>query len=373
MRVEPTAEAAARAWRARLPHVRQRRTVFQGGLIFAISAAAYVVTYLGFYLLPWWWARWGSLLACPMAIGALFVVGHDACHHALTPIGWLNRLLGRLAFLPAWHPFTSWTHCHNRLHHGGTNLKGRESCFVPFTKAEFERLPAWRRTLEWAYRTPPGIGVFYAIDFWLLRLVFPRRRFVPPERITFLLDRLLVASFFVFQLVVSWQLAQRVDSPVVPPALLALAGVFVPFSLWIWFMGFVSYVQHTHPRMAWYADEAQWSFYHVQLRSTAHVTFPWPIERLLNNIMDHPAHHLDPSLPLYQLPAAQRDLEQQTQHHAVVISWTPWDYLRTCAACKLYDFERQCWTDFQGNPTSALGLPGLPDLQPSDIPGMKSA
>ncbi len=302
---------------------------------------------------------------CPLAIGALFVVGHDACHNALTPLGWLNRLMGRLSFLPAWHPFTSWTQCHNRLHHGGTNLKGRESAFVPFTKAEFDRLPTWRRWLEYGYRTPLGIGVFYAIDFWLCRLVFPTRRFVPPERGVFLLDRLLIAGFFVLQCVVSWQLAHWVPNQIVPTALLALSAVFVPFGLWIWFQGFVSFLQHTHPRMAWYVDEADWSFYHVQLRSTAHVTFPWPIERLLNNIMDHPAHHLEPRLPLYQLPAAQRELEQQTHPHAVVIPWTLWDYLHTCAACKLYDFDRQCWTDFRGNPTSALGLPGLPQVAPA--------
>jgi omega-6 fatty acid desaturase (delta-12 desaturase) len=262
--------------------------------------------------------------------------------------------------LPAWHPYTSWIQSHNRLHHGGTNLKGRESCFVPFTKQEYDQLPAWRRWLEVFYRTPWGIGVFYAIDFWLVRLVFPRGRFVPPERRVFLLDRLLVGCFFVLQVAVATWLTYQTPEPFLPPILMILAGVFVPFSLWIWFMGFVSYIQHTHPQMAWYADEKEWSFYHVQLRSTAHVTFPWPIERLLNNIMDHPAHHLEPTLPLYQLPGAQRELEEQTRPHAVVIMWTPWEYWRGCTACKLYDFDRQCWTDFQGNPTSALGLPGLP-------------
>ncbi len=251
MGAEQTAAAkAAQAWRAQLPRARQRRTVLQGGLTFGIGAVAYLATFLGCFLLPWWWARALSLLLCPLAIGSLFVVGHDACHHALTPIGWLNRLLGRLAFLPAWHPFTSWTHCHNRLHHGGTNLKGRESAFVPFTKAEFDQLPAWRRWLERAYRTPLGVGPFYAVDFWLCRLVFPTRHFVPPERGAFLLDRLLVAGFFVLQCIVSWDLAQQLPDQIVPPAVLAVAPVFVPFGLWIWFQGLVSATSSTRTR-AW--------------------------------------------------------------------------------------------------------------------------
>jgi hypothetical protein len=33
--------------------------------------------------------------------------------------------------------------------------------------------------------------------------------------------------------------------------------------------------------------------------------------------------------------------------------------MELCRACKLYDFERHCWTDFKGNPTSELGLPSL--------------
>ena len=58
-------------------------------------------------------------------IGALFIIGHDAAHNSFTPYGWLNRLLGRLVLLPAWHPYTSWAYAHNTLHHGGTNLRGK--------------------------------------------------------------------------------------------------------------------------------------------------------------------------------------------------------------------------------------------------------
>ena len=92
----------------------------------------------------------------PLVIGSLFVIGHDAAHNSLTPVGWLNRLLGRLVFLPAWHPYTSWTHSHNTMHHGWTMFKGRHPDFPPFTKAEYDALPFWRRMLERVYRSPLG-------------------------------------------------------------------------------------------------------------------------------------------------------------------------------------------------------------------------
>ena len=144
-----------------------------------------------------------------------------------------------------------------------------------------------------------------------------------------------------------------------PPLGYAFFDVILPWMLWVQFMGFISYVQHTHPRLAWYDDPKEWSFYHVQLKSSTHVVFPFPVEKLFNNIMDHAAHHIDPAIPLYHLPQSQRLLEQCCEEHAAVIRWSPWQYLELCRVCKLYDFERHCWTDFEGNATSEPALPGL--------------
>lgn len=359
-RGEATPAEQARAWRAALPRGCRHRTDLRGGVIYALSASLYVLTFLGTFLLPEWWQQLGALLIQPWIIGALFVIGHDACHGSLVRTGWLNRVLGRACFLPAWHPYTSWAHAHNTLHHGWTNLKGREPAFPPFTKEEFDRLPGWRRLLERIYRTPLGIGPYYTIDFYFKCLIFPRGAQRPPSRLAFHLDRLLVLGFLIVQLLAGWWLASLRPDNLVPPVVHAGLGVAIPWLLWIWFMGFVSFIQHTHPRMAWYDREDEWSFYHVQLKSTAHVVFPWPVGMILHNIMEHTAHHLDPSIPLYELPRSQKQLEESCPEHAVVIRWTLWDYFRTCAACKLYDFRRHCWTDFAGVPTTPTGLPGLP-------------
>jgi omega-6 fatty acid desaturase (delta-12 desaturase) len=229
----------------------------------------------------------------------------------------------------------------------------------------------WRRLLERFYRSPVGIGPCYMVDFYGRYLLFPSRRNRSPYTFWFHLDRLQVFCFFLGQLAVAWWLAGTIDAAILPRPVYTFFAVLLPWTSWIWFMGFMSYLQHTHPRMAWYNDDAEWSFYHVQLKSTAHVVFPWPIERLLNNIMDHPAHHLDSQIPLYNLPQSQRLLEETTPEHAVVIRWTPWEYLRICQACKLYDFERHCWTDFRGVATTPCNLPGLarPDAGGASVSG----
>lgn len=348
---------AARAWRAGLPAELRRRSDLRGGLVFAANATLYLLSFLGLFLLPTWWLQLLALAGNPVFIGALFVTGHDACHGALVRTGRLNRVLGRVAMLPAWHPFAGWAHTHNTMHHGWTNFKGRQPDFSPFTKAEFDALPRWRRRLERVYRHPLGIGLYYTLDFYARHLLLPTADRRTPHRRAFELDRLLIGCFFIAQVAAAWLLARLNPDPVLPRAVHATAAVVLPWTLWVWFMGFVSFIQHTHPRLPWYDDEADWSFYHVQMTSTVHVVFPWPVERLLQNIMDHPAHHLDPTIPLYHLPESQRRLERDCPEHAAVVRWTPWEYLRTCAACKLYDFESHRWLNFAGEPTTPPQLP----------------
>lgn len=363
----PAADAA-RAWRSQLPRERRLRSYIRGCAIFALSAVGYVGLFLGMFLLPTWWARLLALSGVPLAIGGLFVIGHDACHNTLTPSGWLNRILGRLAMLPAFHPYTSWAYAHNTLHHAWTNFKGRHPDFPPLSKEEYDNLSGYRKVLERIYRSPLGVGLNYAVEFFLGYLIFPQNKTISRYRIQFELDRLLVVVFIGFQFATGFYLGNTIPGRVMPLGLLVPLAVFVPWMIWIWFMGFVSYLQHTHPRIAWYDNEREWSFYHVQLKSTTHVVFPWPIERLLNNIMDHPAHHLDPAIPLYELPPSQKRLEEMAPAHSVVIPWSIREYFRICRVCKLYDYRKHCWLDFQGNPTTPSGLNGQAFLSSSPDP-----
>ena len=68
--------------------------------------------------------------------------------------------------------------------------------------------------------------------------------------------------------------------------------------------------------------------------------------------MEHTAHHVDMSVPLYKLKEAQALLEENLPEQIIVqrFSWR-W-YFDTARRCKLYDFDRGCWTDFAGRVTS---------------------
>jgi acyl-lipid omega-6 desaturase (Delta-12 desaturase) len=85
------------------------------------------------------------------------------------------------------------------------------------------------------------------------------------------------------------------------------------------------------------------------------------VGRLLFDIMEHPAHHTDSMIPLYRLSAAQRDIESAAPPGGIVQRWTPAFFLHTLACCKLYDYERHAWLDFDGNVTSWV----FPERMPS--------
>lgn len=282
-------------------------------------------------------------------IARLFILGHDACHQAFTPHRRLNRWLGRLVFLPSLTPYSLWEVGHNVVHHGYTNLKGFDFVWEPRTLAEYQALPRWRRVLERAYRSGWAPWLYYLVEIWWARMLFPSRRHMPTRRAVFTADGLLVSGFALLWVAA---LVAAAGATGQSAAWLVAVGFVLPFVVWNGFIGFVVYVHHTHLGVAWYQDKKRWAAAQPFVSTTVHLTFRSAMGSALHHIMEHTAHHVDMSVPLYRLKRAQRLLEQRMPGRIVVqpFSWR-W-YVRTARACKLYDYERQCWTDWSGRPTS---------------------
>jgi omega-6 fatty acid desaturase (delta-12 desaturase) len=293
-------------------------------------------------------------LLCGMAagfmIGRLFIIGHDACHQSYTPSRALNRLLGRIAMLPSLTPYSLWEVGHNVVHHGYTNLKGVDFVWAPLTREEFAALSPTRRVMERIYRSGFGPALYYLVEMWWLRMFFPRKTYMGTRRAVFVWDGVCVvatAALWVGALVAA---ASATGQSV---WLLLGVGFAVPFLFWNAMIGFVVYVHHTHTAVQWHDDKAAWARAAPFVSTTVHLTFPLRIGAMLHHIMEHTAHHVDMSVPLYQLEGVQRLLEHTLPGRIIVqrFSWR-W-YFDTARRCKLYDFSRRCWTDFAGRPTSA--------------------
>lgn len=297
-----------------------------------------------------WWVRIFVALVAGLWIARLFVIGHDACHGSYTPSKVLNGWIGRIAFLPSLTPFSLWELGHNLAHHGFTNLKGRDYVWTPYSPHEFARLPWIRRTLERIYRSGVGMGVYYMIEMWWKKLYFPSRKHVNHRRGTYLADCALVTGFGLAWVggLVGWALHS--GRPLWP--LLAF-GFAIPFFVWNCLMGFVIYVQHTHPRVAWYDRRDEWSANAGYATTTVHIKLKRPLDGLIHYILEHGAHHVNMGIPLYRLKEAQARLGATLDERlkSEVFTWRY--YWNTVRRCKLYDFAQHVWMDFDGRVTSA--------------------
>jgi len=293
-------------------------------------------------------------LVLGLQIARLFVLGHDACHQSLFSSRQTNRWIGHLVFLPSLTPYSLWEVGHNLGHHVYTNLRGMDYVWTPLSKVEFDALPRWRQWAERFYRSGFGHGAYYLVELWWRKLFFASRAEIPTQRREFTVDSLMTLVFafaWIGSLVAAALWTQQSVTTLV------LTGFVVPFLVWNWIMGAVIYFHHTHPMLAWYDDINQWEAARDTGCNTVHVLFPGKFGRVLNNIMEHPAHHLDVRIPLYNLEAAHRVLNEPSQ----VAQTFSIRLIRDCVAqCKLYDYQAHHWTDFSGRQTSPSLQPPLP-------------
>jgi len=330
-----------RSWLAPISQPQTLRAV----ALLVLDWALFVAAIAGVVLLPAWWMKLPVALAAGFVIGRLFIIGHDACHQSYTPHRGLNRWLGRIAFLPSLTPYSLWEVGHNVMHHGFTNLKGKDFVWQPLTPEQYAALTPARRLLERVYRSGWAPGLYYFIEMWWLRMLFPSKRYMPARRGLFVADGLLaVAAGAVWIGTLVWAAQTTGQSAW---ALVAL-GFAVPFAFWNAMIGFVIYVHHTHTEVRWHEDKAQWSASDPFVSTTVHLTFPLKIGGLMHHIMEHTAHHVDMSIPLYKLKQAQAILETALPGRIIVqrFSWR-W-YAQTARRCKLYDVATARWLDFSG-------------------------
>ena len=294
-----------------------------------------------------------------LVAGRMFVIAHDACHGSLFSSRLANRIVGRALFLTSYTPYSLWDLGHNRIHHAFTNLKGRDYVWAPMSRSDYRHAPAWRQRLERLYRNPVGHGLYYFLEIYWKRLLFPSRRYVPEPRPAYRWDSVAVTLFALAQ-VGALAVAARLTGQ--SAVVLIAAGVVAPFGLFNLLMGSAIFLHHTHPLVTWFDDVHEWSAAEPQLRGSVHVVFPLGLGALLHNIMDHTAHHIDPLIPLFHVPDAQRAIERHFEAPIFgtpilkpkVQTWTLKFFLDAVRTCKLYDYDAHRWLDFDGRTTSQV-------------------
>jgi len=312
-------------------------------------------------VLPGWPVKAICVVAASLAISGLYVLGHDAGHGTLVPGYRLNRWLARLAFLPAYAPLTSWHRAHVLLHHNFLRVRGKDMVWMPWSLDDYRAASIWRRAWYRSLRTVPGLSFYWTVSNWFPYLLFPPGTALGPRLKQFHLDRFLVLVFagvlfsaltVLTHAAAAWPWAEPAGS-----AGVVLLGLVSPYLCWTWLVGLIDLVHHTHPRSVCFADASEWDYFDATVRSTVHVYLPLGLHWLTNNILEHNAHHVDPRVPLHNLPEAQERLQDAYPDDVHVEHLTLWYVLWLFRTCRLYDYEQRRWIDYDGTPTSEAMRP----------------
>lgn len=341
----------------------KQRSYLCGVGVFVFDACGYSLGIAGTIAAPHLRQRVACAVIAGLWTTGLLIVAHDACHHSLTPHRRLNRLLGTLAFLPALHAYSLWQYGHNHLHHLFTNRRGLDYVWEPLSLPEYQALSWWSKGWYRFYRTPLGHLFYYPLEIWWKRRFIPQRKYLGEIKAQYWVD---------FAIVLCWLIALATAAVVLRSHVTGQAigtwgwleplavTVLLPFLIGEMVASNAEFMQHTHPDVHWYSDPATGDWTNRQSQTATHCRFPTFMDRLSHWIMDHTAHHMEPSIPSYHLKEAQRSVETERGAKVVTYRWSIRTLCNVLRVCKLYDDQRGCWTDYSGNPTSASRRPSKP-------------
>jgi acyl-lipid omega-6 desaturase (Delta-12 desaturase) len=294
------------------------------------------------------WPRLVCMLGLGPAIAFLFRIAHDTGHLCHLRGMRANHLLGRISILPSYHPYSVWMVLHNARHHAFTNLRGVDYIWTPLSKPEYDGLGKFGRWRERMYRSAFGTGAYYLYAIWWRQMMLGRHVIRARRPGTFLIDQCMVLVFVTLQLGV----LAMVGGGAGGFALRVLGCMVVPHVTLTWMLGYVSFFNHTHPLVPWFARREEWSFHVGQVHCTVHMRVPAWLVFFMTDLGLHGAHHIDPRIPIWRLDEAERRLlAAEPALREEKWTWrTQRDILRRC---KLYDYDAHCWLDFAGNRTAA--------------------
>lgn len=324
----------------------------RGILEFVTDIAIICVLFLIVLFAPMLWVKALASVALGFREAIVMVIAHDAAHGNTTPNKSLNKLIAVVGFLPSYFNYQLWLYDHNQTHHVRTN-DAHPDLYRPFSKAEYDALPAWRQYLERLYRTPLGLCLYYPFERFLQYKLFPNDNF--PKAIHgaawchFALISAYAAALFSFLVVIAPSIAHISSTQAV------VLGMVIPFFVSTTTFTFTTYLQHTHPEIPWFKSDIDRRIVR-QEDITPNVVMPRWYNFVSHNIQEHTCHHVNSKIPYYNAGHAQKRLVELMGGQAVTTEFTFRWFLKCMRVCKLYDFENHRWIDWDGTPLTGTLL-----------------
>jgi len=326
----------------------------RGVRLFVIDLVTYILAIILILMSPLWYVKLIASVLAGFKIANLITLAHDAAHRSLTMSNTLNKLLAIISFTPCLFNYTLWLHDHHFLHHRKTNEEHADS-YVPLSKQEYDALSEWKKFKYRMYRLPTiwMFGIYYIFERWWKVKLFPRSS-MPKHVQKQAWPYFFALMFYLISYLTLLALAPRYSPTSTLAAL--VYGFVIPYYVFQTLYSFSVFVQHNHYRVPWFKGPRPREGDGQQAYISVHLVFPAWVSILVHNAYDHAAHHVLPSIPCYHLPAAQKKLNDMIKTRAITDKFSFHYLYGILRRCKLYDFERNCWTDYDGRPSTRTTL-----------------
>lgn len=288
----------------------------------------------------WWFAAPLSWAVGSIAMGALFIAGHDCGHRSLLGSKRAMLVIGHICLSPVLYPFWSWKYSHD-AHHRDTNLLDRsegvyfDNAWTPYLTDEYATA---RANVVWTYkigRWVPPLGSTLHL-FWIVWM--PQKYRAGRHRNRVLLSMAVTVATAVG---ISSALWVGFGSP------LAVLHFFLIPSLGVqcW-MSMYTYFHHTSTDVTLHHAE-EWNPFTAQMDGTVNAFTPRWISYLHSNIDVHIPHHVSPRIPSYHLRAANTALRAGTWGHVMRERKLTVRYMfQMVKTCHLWSTERRRYVRF---------------------------
>ncbi len=241
------------------------------------------------------WSLWLTLV-----LGALnaffmvriFIIQHDCGHQSFFANRKINNRLGLFSSLFTSVPYHYWSEMHNyhHVHNGQIEQRGLGDIYF-LTVAEYNAKSPWGKFMYRVFRNPFVQFILSPVIYLTvtLRIPFPRLKTWADVKNSHLLDNVLIFGFYaLLSYLLGWK-----AFVIIQGSILFTFGLIA-----YWFF----YVQHQHEEN--YNEELEnWDHLIASIRGTTFYDLPAIVMWATGYIGYHHIHHLNSSIPSYNLKA----------------------------------------------------------------------
>ncbi len=294
--------------------------------------------FIGIWGLMYFSLNWSYFITIPLAAVAafflvrIFIIQHDCGHQSFTRFRKGNNIIGFISSLFSTIPYKSWSRIHNAHHAHNRQLEHRglgDTYFL--TVEEYRNKSVFGKFMYRIFRTPVVQFILAPIVYMtvIVRISFLRMKGWKKIQWSHLINNLLLLAIYTLvATLLGWQKFLLVQVPI-----LMIFGIIA-----FWFF----YVQHQHEDN-YNEYKNDWDHLTASIQGSTFYKLPKLFQWLSGNIGYHHIHHLNSSIPNYQLAACANENPVLNQYTNVL---TFKDSLK-CMHNKLWDPEKKRMITFR--------------------------